>query len=215
MANSSKNKKSNTKNFGDVNKQRLAYAIVILIFIIAILVFIVLLISKKIQTTSSEEGMAEVTANSSAEQAIKESNMDKLQDMSEQERITFYCAEFFKLVDNAQYEKAYEILYEEYKDNYFPTEASFEAYMKEYFPSDFSLEYTNMERLGDIYVLWISVSDNVNGSTYGHNFSMNVVIREDGYDEFVLSFSRDSAVDDETEDDEEDDSNYEYTEEVE
>jgi hypothetical protein len=42
--------------------------------------------------------------------------------------------------------------------------------------------------------MWVSVSDTVNGAKYGHNFSMNVVIQENDLNDYVISFSRDSAV---------------------
>lgn len=113
---------------------------------------------------------------------------------SERERMQFYCADFFKKIDSGHYEEAYELLYSDYKENFFPNLANFTSYFKEYFPGDFSLSYNNIERLGDIYVLWVSVSDTVNGSKLGHNFNMNVVLKENALNDYVISFSRDSAV---------------------
>ena len=81
-----------------------------------------------------------------------------------------------------------------YKENFFPTLDNFKKYFIDYFPSDFSLDYTNIERLGSIYVMWVSVKDTVNGSRYGKNFDMNVVVQENDLNDFVISFSRDSAV---------------------
>lgn len=127
------------------------------------------------------------------EEANNKATLESLYNMAEQDRITYYCAEFFKMVDTKDYDGAYELLYDEYKDNYFPTSSSFSEYMKEYFPDDFSLNYSNMERLGEIYVLWVDVKDTLNGSK-GHNFSMYVVIRENDFNDFDLSFSRNSAV---------------------
>lgn len=127
------------------------------------------------------------------EEANNKATLESLYNMSEQDRITYYCAEFFKLIDTKNYDGAYELLYDEYKENYFPTSSSFSEYMKEYFPDDFSLNYSNMERLGEIYVLWVDVKDTLNGSR-GHNFSMYVVIKENDFNDFDLSFSRNSAV---------------------
>lgn len=117
-----------------------------------------------------------------------------LSDMDEQKRMTYYCAEFFKLIDKKRYEDAYSLLYSQYKENYFPTFANFKKYFEDYFPDDFSLNYTNIERLGSIYVMWVSVNDTVNGSKFGHNFSMYVVVQENALNDYVISFSRDSAV---------------------
>ena len=179
-------------------KQRKALMISIGIVIVIILVVLfVLLFLKKKNSVSSGNGQATLVTNE-IEEANNQAELEALYNMSEQERITYYCAEFFKLVDTRNYDKAYDLLYSEYKENYFPTKESFSKYMEDYFPDDFSLSYTNFERLGDIYVLWVNVNDTLNGSR-GHNFSMNVVIKENDFNDYVLSFSRNSAVDSEEE----------------
>lgn len=165
----------------------LLIAVVLILLIVTIIAIVV--ITKK---DADKNGSAEFINNKIEETNNKE-DLENLYSMSEQERITFYCAEFFKLVDTKKYEKAYEILYDEYKENYFPTLASFREYVKTYFPDDFSLNYTNFERLGNYYILWVDLKDTLNGS-YGHNFSLNVVIRENDFNDYDLSFSRDSAV---------------------
>ena len=182
----------------NIKKQKRAIIIIIGILIVVILIvaFIILLF-KQNNTISSNNGEATIVTND-IEESNNQEDWEDLYNMSEQERITYYCAEFFKLVDRKNYDKAYEILYSEYKENYFPTQTSFSEYIEEYFPDDFSLNYTNFERLGDIYVLWVDVKDTLNGSS-GHNFSMNVVIQENDFNDYVLSFSRNSAVDSEEE----------------
>ena len=160
---------------------------------IAILVFSIIVISLigKLNTNKSKE-MAKSKAKFIKTQTEK--TKANLSGMTEQERMTFYCADFFKMVDNGRFEEAYDLLYSEYKENYFPTFNNFKKYFQDNFPSDFSLKYTNIERLGSIYVMWVAVSDNVNGSKYGHNFEMNVVLQENDLNDYVISFSRDSAV---------------------
>ena len=179
-----------------ISKTKKEQMLVVLISIIFILILIVVVTVAVYILNNGNEN--ETTDNATLvteqiEENEQEAVLEKLYDMTEQDRITYYCAEFFKLVDNGEYEEAYEILYEEYKENYFPTLASFKVYMQDYFPDDFSLDYTNIERLGDIYVLWVDVADTLNGS-YGNNFSFNVVIRENDFDDYDLSFSKDSAV---------------------
>ena len=183
-----------------IKKDRLLILLIgiILILIVIIIVAISLFVGNNSEISESEQASL---YSEQIEEATEEAVLEKLYDMTEQDRITYYCAEFFKLVDSSEYEEAYEILYDEYKENYFPTLASFKVYMQDYFPDDFSLDYTNIERLGDIYVLWVDLTDTLNGS-YGHNFSLNVVIRENDFDDFDLSFSKNSAVDEEEEEEE-------------
>ena len=178
-------------------KKKLIIVILGIIIVIILIIAFILIWFKQNSATTSNNGEATIVTND-IEEASNQAELEALYNMSEQERITYYCAEFFKLVDRRNYEDAYELLYSGYKENYFPTQASFTEYMEDYFPDDFSLSYTNFERLGDIYVLWIDVKDTLNGSR-GHNFSMNVVIQENDFNDYVLSFSRNSAVDSEEE----------------
>ena len=181
-----------------VSKKKKEQMLIILIGIILILI-IIIGVSAILTIDNNEDEETEkasLVSEETTEEIAEETTLEKLYDMTEQERITYYCASFFKLVDNEEYEEAYEILYDEYIENYFPTLASFSVYMETYFPENFSLDYTNFERLGDIYVLWVDVSDTLNGS-YGHNFSLNVVIRENDFNDYDLSFSRNSAVEEE------------------
>lgn len=170
------------------NKSRKIIIILIIVLIILVISLVVLVKrNKSISQPNSEKALLEYK---------KEQTQRKLEDLSnknEQERMQAYCADFFRLIDNNDYEEAYKLLYSEYKENYFPTLANFKKYFKDYFPSDFALSYENIERLGDIYVLMVSLSDTVNGS-YGHNFKLYVVIKENSLNNYVISFSRNSAV---------------------
>lgn len=165
----------------------------ILVFLIILIMLLVLslilykLITKTDDTTSFEK------ASLAYEEKVNELALEDLSGKTEQQRMQYYCAQFFKYISIRDFEKAYNLLYSEYKENYFPTLESFKKYMIEYFPSDVSLTYNNMERLGNIYVLWVHVKDVYNG-TNGHNFDMYVVIQENAYNDIQMSFSRNSAV---------------------
>lgn len=163
--------------------------IILLIFILLIILLISL---SKIKNNSNSQLDLE-KANLKYKEQIKTKIAEDLSDKTEQQRIQYYCGNFFKLVDNEQYEDAYNLLYSEYKENFFPTYQNFKNYFEDYFPSDFALSYLNIDRLGDIYVLTVGVSDTVNGS-YGKNFSLYVVIKENALNDYVISFSRNSAV---------------------
>ena len=165
----------------------------LIIVTVALVVLLVLgLVIFKLLTKDNEPATYEQAVLERKEK-IKEIAVQDLSGMTEQERMEFYCAQFFKYVSVRDFDSAYDMLYREYKENFFPTIESFERYMLDYFPSEVSVRYNNLERLGDIYVLWVHISDVYNG-TYGHNFDMNIVIREDAYNDIVMSFSRNSAV---------------------
>lgn len=171
-------------------KNNFIVPIIVVVILIFVLILIVVLTNKQ-KAPMTQEQIVDLDKKYQ-EERNKEIKKD-LSSKSELERMQFYCGEFFKLIDGKNYEKAYDLLYSDYKENYFPTLENFKRYFKEYFPSDFGLSYQNIERLGDIYVLMVSVKDIVNGS-YGNNFDMYVVLQEKALNDYVISFSRNSAV---------------------
>lgn len=161
--------------------------IIMIILVVLLLVVLMLILRNTKNNGNNSNNLTKEQAKYIEEK--KEEEIKKLSKMPEQQRMESYCGNFFRLIGNKQYEEAYKLLYSEYKENYFPTLPNFKKYFEEYFPSEFSLSYQNMERLGDIYVLNVSVLD-----TTSKSFSLYVVIQENGYNDFVLSFSRNSAV---------------------
>lgn len=177
------------------NKKNQKKLIIIIIILLVILLVGALVILKKINVKDNTP-RTEEELSKQQEKYLEEKNkedVEKLSDMSETQRMEYYCGKFFGLINNQLYDDAYELLYSEYKENYFPTLANFKKYFEEYFPEEIALSYPNIERLGDIYVLNVNVTDGVNFS-YGKNFTMFVVIQENKLNDFVISFSRNSAV---------------------
>lgn len=157
-------------------------AIVILILILAISFF-----SHKKQPSDSTN-QPEMTE----EEAIdfeKENIIAKLQDMEERERMEFYFSMFWRNIENQEYEEAYDFLYSEFKQTYFPTLESFTQYVQTKFPKMAAIEYENIERNGDVYVLWVHIADALNGKQTDEKQQINVVIQENDYNDFVMSFS--------------------------
>ncbi len=113
----------------------------------------------------------------------------KLQDMEERERMEFYFGMFWRNIENKEYEQAYDLLYSEFKQTYFPTLDSFTEYVQTKFPKLAILEYENIERNGDVYVLWVHIADAINGKQTDEKQQLNVVIQENDYNDFVMSFS--------------------------
>ena len=168
------------------------------IILLMIIILVVLLVALVFVFRNSNSGSQTDFEKANIEY-IEKANQKVVEDLSdkpEQERIQYYCANFFKLIDTKRYEDAYKLLYSEYKENFFPTFNNFKKYFEDYFPDDFGLSYLNIERFGDIYVLTVNLNDTVNGK-YGHNFQLYVVIKENKLNDYVISFSRNSAVEDE------------------
>lgn len=100
----------------------------------------------------------------------------------------YYMGIFLGYIEGGEYEKAYNLLYEDFKQNYFPTLESFEQYLPTVFSEMSNIEHENIERNGNIYVLWLSITDAINGKP-GEQKKMNIVIQENDYNNFAISFS--------------------------
>lgn len=156
------------------------------VIIIILIVIIAFVIDKK---STKNEPILESTQDISNGSVEKNANITKiLQDMEERERMEYYVGMFVDYVESGKYEVAYNLLYEDFKNNYFPTIEDFKNYMPTLFSEMSNIEYENIERSGDLYVLWINITDAVNGKV-GDKKQINVVIKENDYNDFVLSFS--------------------------
>lgn len=118
---------------------------------------------------------------------IEQIEKNELSTLGERDRMEFYVSKFIEAVENKSYEEAYNMLYDDFKKNYFPTLASFEEYAKTKFPSMFSIEHTNFERNGEIYVLFVTLSNPLGSK--GSGIEMNFVVKENALNDFVMSFS--------------------------
>lgn len=114
--------------------------------------------------------------------------ISKLEEMGERDRIEYYFSQFITEIENKNYQKAYDMLYDDFKINYFPSIDDFEEYAKKTFPRMIAVEHTNFDRSGNVYILFIKMSDSLSGNKTDAK-EMKFVVREDGINEFVMSFS--------------------------
>ena len=112
--------------------------------------------------------------------------IEKLSKMSEIDRIKYYVSKFFNALEKERYEKAYDMLYSGFKENYFPNFSNFENYIKGKFPKMVSVDYLNIEKSGDIYILFTEITDVFLGDKIEID---KVIIKEEKLGEFVVSFS--------------------------
>lgn len=154
--------------------------IIILVLIILIIIIRILSIDSKVEeVVLTEEELQEIS---------EQKEIEKLADMNERNRMEHYFAVFIDYLERKEYDRAYDLLYDEFKQRYFPTLEDFTEYAKKTFPEMVHVEHDNIERNGDIYVLWVYISDLINGSSEDKK-EMNVVIKENDLNDFVLSFS--------------------------
>lgn len=112
-----------------------------------------------------------------------------LKTLGERDRMERYFGKYIGYIEEEEYEKAYNLLYEEFKQNYFKTLDDYVKYIKETYPEMISVEYTNIERQGQYYVLFVDIVDLMATSGNENKISQNIVIYETDYNEFYISFS--------------------------
>ncbi len=162
--------------------------IILAILIIFILLFVILIvITNKAEEKHLNSQIEIETQEENAKQIERDVIIDKLAEMEERDRIEYYFSRFIKAIEAKNYEKAYAMLYGEFKENYFPDLSSFEEYSKKTFPKFFSVKHDNIERNGDVYVLFITISDSLSSSDIGKE--MKIVVKENELNDFLMSFS--------------------------
>lgn len=170
------------------NDKMKSYKIIYLIGLILVVIIVVISLKQSKKQESNIQAKEEINEDEIINRE-KENITAKLQNMEERERMEFYCGIFLNNIENREYEKAYDLLYSEFKENYFPTLESFTHYVQKAFPKMIGVEHMNIERNGDVYVLWINIEDLLNGKPTDEKQEMNIVIQENDYNDFVMSFS--------------------------
>ena len=160
--------------------------LIILVLLLAIIALTIAL--NKLEAKPEDySGMTEEEIEIAVQNKIDKMEVNSLAVMEERDRIEYYLGEFIKAVEKSNYAKAYNMLNEDFRNNFFKTEEDFKNYVKSKFPMMFSVEHTNIERNGDTYILWVDISDSLGGKNSKTEY--NFVIKENDLNDFELSFS--------------------------
>lgn len=120
------------------------------------------------------------------EQNTNELEIADLKDKDERTRIQQYCGKFLKYIENKEYDKAYELLYPDFKNNYFKTVEDFKKYAEEKFPQTLiAVEYNNIERQGQYYILFTTIKTPLN---VDYSMDQKFILIENGFNDFKISF---------------------------
>ena len=156
------------------------------IAILFILLIIVIAISNRIEKPENivDENVIENNNNNQIQE--DEAFVKKLKNASESERISMYLGKYFKYIESKDYQSAYNLLYPEFKSNYFKTVDDFEEYLKkEKFPDIPDIQYINIYLRGTYYVVEITIKDLLNS---GYKKSGSYIVQENDYNDYYISF---------------------------
>jgi len=148
---------------------------------------------RPINTAKNKEIVKEIYSEEDDQEIEDETEEDELanrreelKSLGERDRMELYFSKYIEYVENEEYRSAYNLLYSEFRNTYFDTLEKYEEYVKNKYPAMLDIEYTNIERQGDIYVLFINVKNLFNEE---EAFEQKIVIRENDFDSFELSFN--------------------------
>lgn len=193
----------------DIRKLRLL--IIIILILINIVILVTNLIKKnkvaiKNSTSSTENStISDISGDNTAEdlyykkteneitsetiQNITQVVDGKIQNMDENARTQAYFGKYIEQIESNNYSDAYNMLNDEYKNNYFPSLSDFENYAKNTYPSgSLAVNYNSFDRKGEIYVLDVTIYSITNTNT--KELNQTVVIRENSINNFKISFSK-------------------------
>lgn len=117
----------------------------------------------------------------------EEYQLSLLKQGTERDRMEYYCGQFVKYIEKKNYTKAYELLYPEFKQQYFPTIEDFTTYAQKTYPSVMVVTYDDIDRQGDIYIVTLLIDDAF-ATDKSNQFSQRIVLQESDYNKYVLSF---------------------------
>lgn len=146
---------------------------------------------EKLEASKSENVVNTVVQENvvTAEEIEENTNqleIEDLKDKDERTRIQQYCGKFIRYIESKDYDKAYALLYPDFKNNYFKTVDDFANYAKGKFPSSLiTVEYNNIERQGKYYILFTTVKTPLDSS---YSMDQKFILIENGFNDFQLSF---------------------------
>lgn len=166
-----------------------------ILFLLLIVIIVVMVVINTVyrretdennNTSVNELSVENVVTAEEIEENTNQLEIEDLKDKDERTRIQQYCGKFIRYIEEKDYDKAYALLYPDFKNNYFPTEDDFAKYAQEKFPSSLiTVEYNNIERQGKYYILFTTVKTPLDS-----NYSMDqkFIFIENDFNDFQLSF---------------------------
>lgn len=128
-----------------------------------------------------------VEHNIATEEETEEDRKEMLSNSTEATRMKTYIGQYISAIDSEDYETAYNMLYQEFRNTYFKTLEEFITYVENKYPDEIMVTYNNMEREGTIYIISIGIQNPLDSNFQA--VQQNIVIQEKDLNNFTLSFN--------------------------
>lgn len=153
--------------------------------LIIIAVVIIIQINRNIPNNDNNNIISEEEASTHIKNEIETTKKEILSDKTEATRIKNYIGQFYTQIDIKEYNNAYNMLFDSFKENYFKTEIEFEEYVKSKYPKKLILNHTKLDREGKYYIATVEVIDALNTQ---NKFTQRIVVEETELNKFNISF---------------------------
>lgn len=180
-------------------KNKIIY--IFLIIVILVLIAINIIVFRNNFSNTNELAQTNTTNNVIVQNEIntnyntvsdseeEENRYNKIASLNERQRMQTYFGRYISYIENKDYQNAYNLLYDGFKQNYFPTVEDFITYAQNNYPSNIVVEYTNIERQGTIFILTVKIRDALNDTTQAEVPEEQVVVTENAINDFYISFA--------------------------
>lgn len=122
-----------------------------------------------------------------SQEDIAKEQLTNLKSMGEEDRMYTYFYQYITMLQGEEYEKAYNVLYEDFKTQYFPTLEEYQNYIQGRYPTFISVKYNGIERQGEYYILTVIIGNAISSQS-GTSLQQKFVLHEKDFNDFELSF---------------------------
>ena len=106
---------------------------------------------------------------------------------SDQGKVLLNIDKWFLMLNNRDYNAAYNVLDEEFRNQYFSSLSEFEQYMRENYPLHYEIKYGDFSNEGNIYIQEIQLSDITGSSDEVKEFTVIMALDNEN-NSFIMSF---------------------------
>ncbi len=136
----------------------------------------------RVNNTITENNLSE---NINYEEEEQKAITEKTTTMNERSRMQTYFGIFITYIEEGNYEAAYNLLNENFKQSYFKTLEEFEQYVQKY-PENIVVDYQDINREGEIFILTVEIKDLYDSQA--ETIKQRVVVKENDANDYEISF---------------------------
>lgn len=175
-------------------KSKLIFILILISILILIAICLFVFINSNFENANNVQQNTGLNENintnyTTTSNEIDDQNRDALvASLNERQRMQTYFGRYLSYIESGDYESAYNLLYDGFKQNYFPTLKDFETYAQNNYPANMVVEYTNIERQGTIFILTVKIRNALSDNTQTDVKEQQIVVTENNVNDFKLSF---------------------------